>query len=64
VHPPGFSLHRGYGKLLEERIQVRILGHTGQIPGSYLHDLLQSRHSSFVAMTLLENHNFNYYSLV
>jgi hypothetical protein len=43
---------------------MRILGHTGRILGSYLHDLLQSRHSNFVAMMQLENHNFNYSSLV
>jgi hypothetical protein len=43
---------------------VHILGHIGRILGSYLHDLLQSRHSSFVAMMQLENHNFNYSSLV
>jgi hypothetical protein len=35
---------------------VHILGHTGQILGSYLHDIFQPRHSSFVAMTQLENH--------
>jgi hypothetical protein len=34
-------------------IHVRIPGHTGRIPGSYLHD--KSRHSSFVAITQLEN---------
>jgi hypothetical protein len=36
-----------------ERIHVRILGHTGRILGSYLHD--KSRHSSFVAIMQLEN---------
>jgi hypothetical protein len=39
-----------------ERIHVCILGHTGLILGSYLRDIFQSRHSSFVAMTQLENH--------
>jgi hypothetical protein len=39
VRPPGFSLYRGYRNLLAERIHVRILGHAGQIPRSYLHDL-------------------------
>jgi hypothetical protein len=51
-----FSSHRRHGKLLAERIQVRILGHTGRILRSYLHDLFQSWHSSFVVMTQLENH--------
>jgi hypothetical protein len=40
VHPPGFSSCHRDGKLLAEHIQVRILGHTGQILGSYLRDLL------------------------
>jgi hypothetical protein len=35
---------------------VRIPGHTGRIPGSYLHDMFQSWHSNFVAMTQLENY--------
>jgi hypothetical protein len=35
---------------------VRIPGHTGRILGSYLHDIFQSWHSSFVAMMQLENH--------
>jgi hypothetical protein len=35
---------------------VRILGHTGRIPGSYLHDIFQSWHSGFVTMTQLENY--------
>jgi hypothetical protein len=35
---------------------MRILGHTGQILGSYLHDIFQSWHLSFVVMTQLENH--------
>jgi hypothetical protein len=35
---------------------VHIPGHTGWILGSYLHDMFQSWHSSFVAMTQLENH--------
>jgi hypothetical protein len=34
---------------------VRIPGHTGRILGSYLRDIFQSRHSSLVAMTQLEN---------
>jgi hypothetical protein len=37
---------------------VCILSHAGRILGSYLHDLLQSWDSSFVAMTQLDNHNF------
>jgi hypothetical protein len=36
-----------------ERIHVRILGHTGRILGPYLRD--KSRHSSYVAITQLEN---------
>jgi hypothetical protein len=43
-------------KLLAERIQVRIPGHTRWILGCYLHDMFQSWHSSFIAMTQLENH--------
>jgi hypothetical protein len=39
VRPPGFSSYHGYGKLLAERIHVRILGHAGRILRSYLHDL-------------------------
>jgi hypothetical protein len=35
---------------------MRIPGHTGWILGSYLHDIFQPWHSSFVAMTQLENH--------
>jgi hypothetical protein len=35
---------------------VHIPGYTGRILGSYLHDMFQSWHSSFVAMTQLENH--------
>jgi hypothetical protein len=38
VRPPGFSSRRRHGKLLAERIQVRILGHIGRILGSYLRD--------------------------
>jgi hypothetical protein len=53
VRPPGFSSRRRHGYILAERIHVRILGHIGRIPGSYLHD--KSRHSSFVAITQLEN---------
>jgi hypothetical protein len=55
VRPPGFSPRRRHGKLLVERIQVRILGHIGRILGSYLHDLFQSWHSGFVAMTQPKN---------
>jgi hypothetical protein len=44
-----FSSHRRHGYMPVERIHVLILGHTEQIPGSYLHD--KSRHSSFVAIT-------------
>jgi hypothetical protein len=56
VRPPGFSSHCRHGYVPAERIHVRIPGHTGRILGSYLHDIFQSRHSSFVAMTQLENH--------
>jgi hypothetical protein len=49
VRPPGFSSRRRHGYILAERIHVRIPGHTGWIPGSYLRD--KSRHSSFVAIT-------------
>jgi hypothetical protein len=51
-----FSSRRRHGYIPAERIHVCILGHTGRIPGSYLHDIFQSWHSSFVAMTQLENH--------
>jgi hypothetical protein len=51
-----FSSRRRNGYILAERIHVRIPGHTGRIPGSYLRDIFQPRHSSFVAMTQLENH--------
>jgi hypothetical protein len=51
-----FSLRHRHGYIPAERIHVRILGHTGRILGSYLRDIFQSRHSSFVAMTQLENH--------
>jgi hypothetical protein len=51
-----FSSRRRHGYIPAERIHVRIPGHTGRILGSYLHDIFQSRHSSFVAMTQLENH--------
>jgi hypothetical protein len=53
VRPPGFSSRRRHGYILAECIHVRILGHTGWIPGSYLRD--KSRHSSFVAITQLKN---------
>jgi hypothetical protein len=54
VRPPGFSSHRRHGYLPVERIHVHIPGLTGRIPGSYLRD--KPRHSSFVAITQLENH--------
>jgi hypothetical protein len=55
VHPD-FSSRRRHGYILAERIHVRIPGHTGRILGSYLRDIFQSWHSSFVTMTQLENH--------
>jgi hypothetical protein len=48
-----FSSRRRHGYIPAERIHVHIPGHTGQILGSYLHD--KSRHSSFIAITQLEN---------
>jgi hypothetical protein len=54
VRPPGFSSRRRHRYIPAERIHVRILGHIGRIPGSYLRD--KSRHSSFIALTQLENH--------
>jgi hypothetical protein len=53
VRPPGFSSRRRHGYIPVERIHVRIPDHTGRIPGSYLRD--KSRHSSFIAITQLEN---------
>jgi hypothetical protein len=53
VRPLGFSSRRRHGYIPAERIHVRIPGHTGWIPGSYLHD--KSRHSSVVAIMQLEN---------
>jgi hypothetical protein len=50
-----FSSHRRHGYVSAERIHVRIPGHTGRILGSYLRDVFQPRHSSFVVMTQLEN---------
>jgi hypothetical protein len=50
-----FSSRRRHGYVPAERIHVRIPGHTGQILGSYLHDVFQPRHSSFGAMTQLQN---------
>jgi hypothetical protein len=50
-----FSSRRRHGYIPAERIHVRIPGHTGRILGSYLRDIFQSWHSSFVAMTQLEN---------
>jgi hypothetical protein len=51
-----FSSRRRHGYIPAERIHVRIPDYTGRILGSYLRDIFQSRHSSFVAMTQLENH--------
>jgi hypothetical protein len=51
-----FSSRRRHGYIPAERIHVRIPGHTGWILGSYLRDIFQSRHSSFVTMTQLKNH--------
>jgi hypothetical protein len=50
-----FSSHRRHGYIPAERIHVRIPGHIGRIPGSYLRDIFQSRHSSFIVTTQLEN---------
>jgi hypothetical protein len=55
VHPSGFSSRRIHGYIPAERIHVHIPGHTRWILGSYLHDIFQPRHSSFVAMMQLEN---------
>jgi hypothetical protein len=49
-----FSSRCRHGYIPAERIHVRIPGHTGWIPGSYLHD--KSRHLNFVTMTQLEKH--------
>jgi hypothetical protein len=51
-----FSLRRRHGYIPAERIHVRIPGHTGRILGSYRRDIFQPWHSSFVAMTQLENY--------
>jgi hypothetical protein len=51
-----FSSPRRHGYIPAKRIHVHIPGHTGWILGSYLRDIFQSRHLSFVAMTQLENH--------
>jgi hypothetical protein len=51
-----FSSRRKHGYIPAEHIHVRIPGHTGRILGSYLRDIFQSRHSSFVAMMQLEDH--------
>jgi hypothetical protein len=53
VRPLEFSSRRRHGYIPAELIHVRIPGHTGRIPGSYLRD--KSWHSSFVAITQLEN---------
>jgi hypothetical protein len=50
-----FSSRRRHEYIPAERIYVRIPGHTRRILGSYLRDIFQSRHSSFVAMTQLED---------
>jgi hypothetical protein len=50
-----FSSRRRHGYVPAERIHVHIPGHTGRILGSYLRDVFQPRHSSFVAMTQLEH---------
>jgi hypothetical protein len=51
-----FSSHRRHGYIPAERIHVRIPGHIGRILGSYLRDIFQPRHSSFVAMMQLEKY--------
>jgi hypothetical protein len=51
-----FSSYRRHGYIPAECIHVRIPGHTGRILGSYLRDIFQPQHSSFVAMTQLENY--------
>jgi hypothetical protein len=51
-----FSSHHRHGYIPAECIHVRIPGHTGRILGSYLRDIFQPWHSSFVAMMQLENH--------
>jgi hypothetical protein len=55
VHQDFSSRHR-HGYIPVERIHMSIPGHTGWILGSYLYDIFQSRYSSLVAMTQLENH--------
>jgi hypothetical protein len=51
-----FSSRRRHGYIPAESIHVRIPGHIGRILGSYLHDIFQPRHSSFVVMKQLENY--------
>jgi hypothetical protein len=51
-----FPSRRRHRYIPAERIHVRIPGHTGRILGSYLRDIFQPRHSSFVTMTQLENY--------
>jgi hypothetical protein len=51
-----FSLRHRHGYIPAERIHVHIPGHTGRILGSYLRDIFQSWHSSFVMMMQPENH--------
>jgi hypothetical protein len=51
-----FSSRRRHGYIPAERIHVRILGHTRWILGSYLRDIFQPRHSSFIVITQLENY--------
>jgi hypothetical protein len=55
VHQDFFSRRR-HGYVPAERIHVRIPGHIGRILGSYICGIFQPRHSSFIAMTQLENH--------
>jgi hypothetical protein len=55
VHQDFFS-YRRHEYIPVEHIHVHIPGHTGRILGSYLRDIFQSWHSSFIAMTQLENH--------
>jgi hypothetical protein len=58
VCPVGFSLYRGYGNLLAERIRVQILGHAGWILKSYLHDLCDhDRRGSNSAMPMFRAFN-------
>jgi hypothetical protein len=51
-----FSSRRRHRYVPAERFHVRIPSHIGRILGSYLRDVFQPWHLSFVAMTQLENH--------